>query len=85
MRSAQLYLTDPLSGESGITLAGILLFGTDQLILSVVPAHRTDLILRKVNVDRYDDRDLVRTNLVEGYDRILAFVQKHLPDPFYLA
>jgi ATP-dependent DNA helicase RecG len=42
------------------------------------------LILRKVNVDRYDDRDLVRTNLIDSYDRILAFVQKHLPDPFYL-
>ncbi len=33
---------------------------------------------------RYDDRELVRTNLIESYDRILAFVQKHLPDPFYL-
>jgi ATP-dependent DNA helicase RecG len=32
----------------------------------------------------YDDRDLVRTNLIASYDRILAFVQKHLPDPFYL-
>lgn len=42
------------------------------------------MILRKVNVDRYDDRDLVRTNLIDSYDRILAFVQKHLPDPFYL-
>jgi ATP-dependent DNA helicase RecG len=37
-----------------------------------------------VNIDRYDDRDLVRTNLIDTYDRILAFVKKHLPDPFYL-
>jgi hypothetical protein len=29
-----------------VTLADILLFGTDQLILTVCPAHRTDLILR---------------------------------------
>ena len=35
-------------------------------------------------MDRYDDRDLVRTNLIESYGRILAFIQKHLPDPFYL-
>jgi len=42
------------------------------------------LILRKVNLDRYDDRDLVRTNLIECHDRIIAFVQKHLPDPFFL-
>jgi len=84
LQSAQLYQTDPQTRVSGITLAGILLFGTDQLILTVVPAHRTDLILRKVNTERYDDRDLVRTNLIDSYDRILAFVQKHLPDPFYL-
>lgn len=84
IQSAQLYQTDHESGKSGVSLAGILLLGTDQLILSVVPAHRTDLILRKVNLDRYDDRDLVRTNLIESYDRIIAFVQKHLPDPFYL-
>jgi len=61
-----------------------MLFAPDSLILQVCPAHRTDLILRKVNVDRYDDRDLVRTNLIDSYDRILAFVKKHLPDPFYL-
>ncbi len=84
LQSAQLYQTDPQTGESGVTLAGILLFGTDQLILTVCPAHRTDLILRKIDLDRYDDRDLVRTNLIDSYDRILAFVQKHLPDPFHL-
>jgi len=84
LKSAQLYQTDPETGKSGITLAGILLLGNDRLILSAVPHHRTDLILRKVNLDRYDDRDLVTTNLIESYERIMAFVRKHLPDPFYL-
>ena len=70
--------------SKGLTLAGILLLGNDRLILSAVPHHRTDLILRKVNLDRYDDRDLVTTNLIESYERIMAFVRKHLPDPFYL-
>lgn len=84
LKSAQLYQTDPLTKESGVTLGGVMLFAPDQLILHVCPAHRTDLILRKVNVDRYDDRDLVRTNLIDSYDRILAFIKKHLPDPFYL-
>lgn len=84
LQSAQLYLTDSFTGESGVTLAGTMLFAPDLLILRVCPAHRTDLILRKVNLDRYDDRDLVRTNLLDSYDRILAFVKKHLPDPFYL-
>ena len=84
LKSAQLYQTDHETGKSGVTLAGILLFGKDSVILSAVPHHRTDLILRKVNLDRYDDRDLVRTNLIESFDRIMAFVDKHLSDPFYL-
>ena len=84
LKSAQLYQTDPETAKSGVTLAGILLLGKDSVILSAVPHHRTDLILRKVNLDRYDDRDFVSTNLVESYERIMAFVAKHLPDPFYL-
>ena len=84
IKSAQLYQPHPETGEMGITLAGVMLLAPDDLILKVCPSHRTDLILRKVNVDRYDDRDLVITNLIDSYDRILAFVQKHLPDPFYL-
>ena len=47
-----------------------------------MPHHRTDLILRKVNLDRYDDRDFVDVNLIESYERIMAFVHKHLPDSF---
>ena len=82
LKSAQLYQKDPVTGKYGVTLAGVMLFGTDHQILHVCPAHRTDLILRKVNVDRYDDRDLVRTNLIESYDRILAFITKHLAGPF---
>lgn len=84
LKSAQLFQTNPETGVSGITLAGILLLGRQLPLLNTVPHHRTDLILRKVNLDRYDDRDFVDVNLVESYDRIMAFVHKHLPDPFYL-
>ncbi len=84
LKSAQLYQTNSESGLSGITLAGILLLGKQLPLLNTVSHHRTDLILRKVNLDRYDDRDFVDVNLVESYDRIMAFIHKHLPDPFYL-
>lgn len=84
IKSAQLYQRHPETGDLGVTLAGVMLLAPDELILQVCPPHRTDLILRKVNVDRYDDRDLVCTNLIDSYDRIMAFIQKHLPDPFYL-
>ena len=66
----------------GITLAAILLFGKDSTILSVLPQHKTDAIFRVENVDRYDDRDVIITNLLETYDRLIAFGQKHLSDPF---
>ena len=84
LRSAQLWKRDRLSNIQGLTLACILLFGKDETILSVLPHHRTDSILRRENVDRYDDRDDIRTNLLESYDRIMAFGKKHLKDPFYL-
>ena len=84
LKSAQLYQTSPDNGVSGITLAGILLLGKPLPLLNTLPHHRTDLILRKVNLDRYDDRDFVDVNLVESYERIMAFIHKHLPDPFYL-
>jgi ATP-dependent DNA helicase RecG len=61
-----------------------LLLGKDEVILSVIPYHKTDAIVRKDNIDRYDDRDDIRTNLIESYDRLIAFVSKHLSDKFYL-
>ena len=84
LKSAQLYQTSRETGKSGITLAGILLLGKEDAILSVLPHHGTDLILRKFNLDRYDDRDDVTANLIESYERIMKFIAKHLPDPFYL-
>ena len=50
----------------------------------MLPHHRTDALLRRENVDRYDDRDDIRTNLLDSFDRLMAFVAKHLPDPFFL-
>ena len=84
LRSAGLILKDPSSGEEGITLAAILLFGTDSLIMSVLPQHKTDAIFRVVNTDRYDDRDIIITNLIESYDRLLDFRKKHLNDSFHI-
>ncbi|MDO9517308.1 MAG: hypothetical protein Q7J10_04570 [Methanosarcinaceae archaeon] len=84
LKSAQLYLRDYQTGKEGFTLAAVLLLGKDDVLLSVLPHFRTDAILRIQNLDRYDDRDDIRTNLIESYDRIMAFTQKHLPDPFYL-
>ncbi|WP_428994841.1 hypothetical protein [Gardnerella swidsinskii] len=69
LRSCGLILEDPETNKEGITLAAVLLFGTDNRIMSVLPQHKTDVIFRVFNVDRYDDRDVVITNLIESYDK----------------
>lgn len=82
LRSANLLLRDSESGQMGITLAAILLFGPDELIYSVLAHHKTDAIFRVYNTDRYDDRDVILTNLLDSYDRLIAFGEKHLNDSF---
>ena len=57
LRSAGLYGKDRATGESGYNLAAVMLLGKDDLIM-----------VRRVNVDRYDDREIIRTNLIESYD-----------------
>ncbi len=84
LRSAGLILTDEQSQKEGVTIAAILLFGQDSTIMSVLPQHKTDAIFRVFNTDRYDDRDVVITNLIESYDRLMAFGKKHLNDTFHL-
>ena len=54
LRSCGLILEDPETNKEGITLAAILLFVTDNRIMSVLPQHKTDAIFRVFNVDRYD-------------------------------
>lgn len=84
LKSAGLYLKDLQSGKEGITLAEISLLGKDDLIISALPHYRTDAILRREDIDRYDDRDDIRTNLVDSYERLMLFIAKHLNDKFYL-
>ena len=84
LRSAGLYKKNLQTGESGYTLACILLFGKDEAILSALPHHKTDAIYRVKETDRYDDRDDIRCNLIESYDRLMAFIEKHVDDKFYM-
>ncbi|MEY8495589.1 hypothetical protein AALC16_21650 [Lachnospiraceae bacterium 29-91] len=60
-----------------------MLLGKDDVILDVAPAYLTDALLRRVNIDRYDDREIIQTNLVESYERLMEFGRKHLLDKFF--
>lgn len=84
MRSAGLYGKNLETGDEGYNLAAVMLLGKDDVISDVVPAYLTDALLRRDNVDRYDDREIIKTNLIESYERLMEFGKKHLPDKFYL-
>jgi ATP-dependent DNA helicase RecG len=84
LKSAGLYGEDKETGKKGYNLAAVMLLGRDDVIRSVVPAYRTDAILRKINLGRYDDRLIAATNLVDSYDLLMGFAEKHLWDKFYL-
>nr|WP_305182927.1 winged helix-turn-helix transcriptional regulator [uncultured Schaedlerella sp.] len=84
LKSAGLYGMDIATGEKGYNLAAILLLGKDDVIMNACPAYETDALVRKVNADRYDDREIIRTNLIESFDQLMDFARKHLPDKFFL-
>jgi ATP-dependent DNA helicase RecG len=89
-KSAGLYeenwMTSPAmpGHEKGFNLAAILLFGRDEVIRSCVPGYITDAILRRENLDRYDDRLMVETNLIDSFELLMEFVAKHTLDRFFL-
>ena len=84
LKSSKLYGEDTETGKWGYNLAAIMLFGKDDLIFDIVPAYRTDALLRKVNLDRYDDRETVKTNLIDSYRLLFDFAVKHLWDKYYI-
>ena len=71
-------------GEEGFNLAAVLLLGKDEVISSVCPAYITDAVVRRDNIDRYDDRLMVRTNLFDSYEQLREFTERNLPDRFVL-
>ena len=83
-KSARLYTIDRVTGEQGFNLAAVMLLGKDDVIMDIVPAYVTDALLRRINVDRYDDREIVQTNLIESYRILMDFGRKHLADTFFM-
>lgn len=84
LQSAGLVGEDLEAGTKGYNLAAVMLLGRDEVIKNVSPSYRTDALLRKVNTDRYDDRLIVETNLIDSYDLLMGFAKKHMLDKFYL-
>ena len=96
LRSCGLWRKDSQTGKEGYTLAAALLFGKENTVLSCCPAYKTDAIYRNMTYERflhplptdpdvrYDDRDDIRVNLIEAYQRLMTFVNRNLPDKFHI-
>lgn len=86
LQSSSLRLKDFKSGKEGLTLAAALVFGKDTTIQAILPAYKVEAIVRIQNSDRWDDRLMppLRTNLIDTYLALKAFVNNHLPEKFYM-
>lgn len=80
LHSTGLSAHNQITGKEGITFAAVLLFGSDDLIAHIFPYYKTDALVRIVDTNRYDDRDIVATNLIDSFERLVTFGQKHLND-----
>ena len=84
LKSSGLYGYDFSTGKEGFNLASVLLLGKDETIRSCLPAYKTDAIYRVDNMDRYDDREDIRTNLIDSYDKLIDFIYRHTDEKFFL-
>ena len=84
LRSATLYYKDFQTGKDGFSLAAVLLFGRDETIQNILPAYKVEALVRRENIDRWDDRLTLRTNLIDTHTELMNFIRKHLPTKFYL-
>jgi ATP-dependent DNA helicase RecG len=84
LKDSILWRKDFNSGQEGFTLAAALIFGKEQTIQSLLPAYKVEAMVRIVNKDRWDDRVTLRKNLIDTYLELKQFINKHLPEKFFL-
>jgi ATP-dependent DNA helicase RecG len=84
LETAGLWRRDFHTGEEGYTQAAALLLGKDEVIRQILPHYKIDALVRIDDTNRYDDRLYIQTNLIDAYEQLMGFVEKHLPDKFYL-
>lgn len=74
--------------------ASLILFGKEDTIIEMMPRYRFEAVFHMCTFaqyndmtqfpNRYDDRRTMRQNLIQVYDQLGAFVERYLPDKFYL-
>jgi len=84
LRDASLHWIDYENNREGFSLAAALLFGKDLTIQNLLPAYKVEAMVRIKDKDRWDDRLTLRTNLIDTYLQLKTFINRYLPDKFYL-
>lgn len=86
LKDSVLWRKDFMTGQEGLTLAAALVFGKDNTIQSILSAYKVEAMVRIQNKDRWDDRinPPLRTNLIDTYLALKEFINKHLPEKFYM-
>lgn len=84
LRDSSLWRKDFQTNQEGYTLAAALMFGNEAAIQNLLPAYKVEAIVRVKNQDRWDDRLTLRKNLIDSYLELKGFINKHLPEKFYL-
>ncbi|GHT37572.1 hypothetical protein FACS189435_2870 [Bacteroidia bacterium] len=92
LRTEGFWRTDLVSRKEGFVLAAVLLFGKEVTIQNYSPiTFRIDAVYRNISYEqfsqpnsdypesRYDDRDIIFSNLIETYSRLVKFMQRNLP------
>jgi ATP-dependent DNA helicase RecG len=98
MTNEELLISAHLAKKDGDKLqlkyAALILFGTEDAITELMPRYRFEAVFHMCTYaqfndmtqfpSRYDDRRTIRQNLIQVYDQLGAFVERYLPDRFYL-
>ena len=84
LRDSVLYWNDYENNRKGFSLAAALIFGKDLTIQNLLPAYKVEAMVRIKNKNRWDDRLTLRTNLIDTYLQLKEFINRHLPDKFYM-
>jgi ATP-dependent DNA helicase RecG len=84
LRDARLLRRDFTSGNEGLTLASALIFGTDEVIGNILPAYKIDVLVRIENLNRWDDRLQLKTNLIDSYEKVLRYLKSKWSEKFFI-
>ena len=98
MTNEEMLLSAHLAKQEGSKLqlkyAALILFGTEDAITEFMPRYRFEAVFHMCTYaqyndmslfpSRYDDRRTMRCNLIHVYERLSEFVERYLPDKFFL-